>query len=284
MCISVERAHIETLIETLEASITTLKHSASERSQEFLLQLDPTYAQPAIIFRDFPKTHGNIVQRALGIALNSHIGGYTKTEMRFGFLSGSKVSIDNFFLHSSGQIYLIETKRDMSNVRLDAAEASGRKLYDVARTIEADVERLAGRPLRYPVKCIFFSYVDADKSSTIKLNIGTPSLPQSVEMPVFGRAQINELVGDCLGQFIAYFDDLVGGVISKEIPGLSLRTDKQTSDNPLRFETSVANIPESVPPEHTGEPVYESLKIESGKIIKIGDDECEAASKEDVLV
>src|SRR5262249_23700239 len=110
------------------------------------------------------------------------------------------------------------------------------------------------------------------------------SLSKSVEMPVFGRAQINELVGDCLGQFIAYFDDLVGGVISEQIPGLSLRTEKKTSDNQLRFENSVAKIPGSIQPEHTSEPVDESMKIELGKTIKIGDDECEEASREDVLV
>jgi hypothetical protein len=98
MCINVERAHIEALQETLDASIRTLKKNAADRSRDFLLQLDPAYATPTIIFRDFPKSHGNILQKAVGIALNSHVGGYTKTEMRFDFLSGCAVSVDNFFL------------------------------------------------------------------------------------------------------------------------------------------------------------------------------------------
>jgi hypothetical protein len=102
MCITVEQAHITALSTEFRSTINRLKADVPNRAKDFILELDPAIAPSAIIFRDFPKHHGNLIQRAVGIALGSHIGGYSATEKRFTFLSGFKIIIDNFFVHSSG--------------------------------------------------------------------------------------------------------------------------------------------------------------------------------------
>jgi hypothetical protein len=233
MCITVERAHIEQLRQSINASITKILDDVSERSEEFLLKLKPPAASAAIVFRDFPKAHGLIIQRAVGIALDSHVGGYSETEKRFKFLSGCQVKIDNFFLHNSGQIHLIETKRDMATVRKSAAEVAGRTLHEVAMEIERHVRNATGKRLRHKIRCAFFSYVDENRNEEISINVGTNSKPRKVGFPIYGRRQINELVGQCLGEFITYFDDMVGREISNRVQGIALRPDKKLSDNPL---------------------------------------------------
>jgi hypothetical protein len=229
---TIEKAHIAALSEEFRFSIESLVLKAPNRAKDFILELDPSVAAPAIIFRDFPKLHGNIIQRAVGMALNGHIGGLSETEKKFKFLT-SVVSVDNFFLHSSGQIYLFETKRDMRQVRDDAANASARKLGNVADAISANAKSQTGRNLRHPIICAFFSFVDPGVSYVKKCEIGSPSAPNGVSMTVFGRTGMNKLIGKCFGQFIDYFDSMVGGIVSDCIPAIITRPERKILDNPL---------------------------------------------------
>jgi hypothetical protein len=59
----VEKAHVRELIKrveaTVEATLDDLRELAPERSHDLLFDLPPAAVVPAIIFRDFPKRHGN---------------------------------------------------------------------------------------------------------------------------------------------------------------------------------------------------------------------------------
>lgn len=234
MCIAVERAHFEQLIRDIREKISILRRSAPERGSEFLLSLEPSYAEAAIVFRDFPKAHGNIIQKAVGMALAGHVGGLSKTEVRFSFLSGVTVSVDNFFLSARGKIYLFETKRDIANVRDALRVEATRNLKAVAAGIELFVWATTGRTLRHPIECAFFSYVDEEAPRPIRLNVGSPAAPSYVNMPVYGRTEMNALIGDCFGMFLDCFDDFLGQEVGQNIPGVRLRDEKQLDANPLR--------------------------------------------------
>src|SRR4051794_22069517 len=123
MCITVEKTHLKLLAKKLNGVVAELRREAPTRATEFLLSVDPGYAEATIIFRDFPKRHGNIISAAVKLALDGHVGGLSQSEKNFTFLSGAKVAVDNFFLSSTGRIYLFETRRDFSKVRLDAQKS-----------------------------------------------------------------------------------------------------------------------------------------------------------------
>jgi hypothetical protein len=260
MCITVEKAHISSLAKTFQSSIERLIADAPNRAKDFILELEPKIAPAAIVFRDFPKLHGNIVQNAVGVALSSHKGGYSETEKKFQFLSSPTISVDNFFLHSSGQIYLFETKRNMQTVRQDAAEASARKLDHVATDISTRVKTRTGRPLRHAIRCIFFSFVDEHSPGELACNVGSGFAPKTINMPIYGRAEMNGLIGECFGQYIANFDDMIARLVSEKIPELCRKREKALSDNPL-YDLL-----------HGGE-----------KEISMGGDECKQAEEDQVL-
>ena len=155
MCITVEKAHFDQLAIRINETVAGLVTSAPSRGSEFLLELDLGYAEAAIVFRDFPKAHGNIIRDAVGVALKGHIGGISECEKKFKFLSGASVWIDNFFMTSRGQIFLFETKRDFGNVRVDLRRSAARSLYDVAELLEAQTVRVTGRRLRHPFNVYF---------------------------------------------------------------------------------------------------------------------------------
>src|SRR5262249_32557315 len=129
MCLWVEKAHVLELVRSVNAALSELRKAAPNRAHDLLFDLPPAAIEPAIIFRDFPKRHGNIIQRAVGIALQNHPGGYEATSATFNFLSGLDVQVDNFFMAADGQIYLFETKRDQGNIREEGVAA--RNLWDV---------------------------------------------------------------------------------------------------------------------------------------------------------
>ena len=60
MCLWVEKAHLRELVSSANESVEAIRFKSSERAKDFLLQLPPGVAEAAIIFRDFPKRHGNI--------------------------------------------------------------------------------------------------------------------------------------------------------------------------------------------------------------------------------
>jgi hypothetical protein len=264
MCIAVERAHFDQLALDIRGKILKLRRSATQRGSEFLLTLEPGYAEAAIVFRDFPKAHGNIIQLAVGVALAGHVGGRSETEKRFKFLSGASVSVDNFFLARTGKIYLFETKRNIAQVRDAVRIEAARNLKDVAAGIEAFVTANTGRKLRHPIECAFFSYVhdEAPFSDPIRLNVGSPAAPSYVEMPVYGRGEMNALIGDCFGMFLDSFDDFIGQEIGQNIRGIRLRDGKQLDANPLRRGL---------------------LEGDDEGVVLIGTGGCEAALENDIL-
>jgi hypothetical protein len=265
VCISVEQAHFDQLARHAREKILELRRSATERGQEFLLSLQPGYAEAAIVFRDFPKVHGNIIQKAVGLALSGHVGGRSETEKRFKFLSGISVSVDNFFLARTGKIYLFETKRDIRNVRVDMREVAARNLKDVAAGIELFVATKTGRKLRYPIELAFFSYVHPKSpfANQIRLNVGSSAAPLYVTMPVYGRIEMNDLIGDCFGIFLDSFDDFRGQEIGQNIQGVQLPEEKPVGANPLHMGSSEA---------------------EDGGVVLIGTGDCEAPSENDILM
>ena len=234
MCLHVERAHLIELRSNALKALNDLKAAAAYRGQkDFFLHLSGATAEAAIVFRDFPKRHGLIIQKAVGLALLGHAGGYVETSKRFSFLSGMKVEIDNFFVHSSGQIYLIETKRDYDSTQKDGY--TGRSLYDAASHIEQHIRKTTGRALRHPIICAFFSYIHAEFKypKHARVNIGTKSHPDMKRPQVFSRADMNALIGPCFGIFIEQVDDLVAQVARELMPDLVLQTDLLLSRNPL---------------------------------------------------
>jgi hypothetical protein len=222
MCLWVERAHLRELAARVEKAIDEIRQEVELRSVEYLLQLPSRIAEPAIIFRDFPKKHGNIIQRAVGIALANHVGGYTRTSARFRFLSGLSVEVDNFFMASNGQIYLFETKRDHSQIREEGV--AGRKLASVKNRIENE---LAGRHVRlkHPIQICYFSYFDGTFGGAPKANkvdIGSTAAPNEIDMPVYSREDMNKLIGPCFGRYLRSVDRLIGEVITANVPDLAI--------------------------------------------------------------
>jgi hypothetical protein len=122
-----------------------MKKNAPKKAVDYLVQLERNYVDAAIIFRDLPKIHGGIIQQAVGIALQNHPGGLEQTSAKFNFLSGLSTEIDNFFMDHRGQIYLIETKRNIAKVR--DKDSPGRSLYEVKHFIEQEISRRTGRRL-----------------------------------------------------------------------------------------------------------------------------------------
>jgi hypothetical protein len=242
MCITVEKAHFDQLAKRIRKTVADLVAKAPSRACEFLLELDPAYVVPAVVFRDFPKPHGNIISDAVGVALKSHTGGISESEKKFKFLSGAKVSVDNFFVTSRGQIFLFETKRDFGNVRVDLQRSAARNLYDVADNLAKQTVRVTGRKLRHPIKRVFFSYIDKQSPrKPVSLNIGSNQTPHIITMEVLGRQEMNQLIGTCFGRFIDSFDDFLGRQIGELAPGLHLRHDREIAQNPL-YEDRVADI------------------------------------------
>jgi hypothetical protein len=264
MCITVEKAHFDQLAIRIKQTVADLVAIAPSRRSEFLLELDPGYAEAAIVFRDFPKAHGNIISAAVGVALDGHIGGISKCEKTFTFLSGAKVSVDNFFMTSRGQIFLFETKRDFKQVRKDNQRNAARNLYDVAKLLETQAVRTTGRKLRHPIERVFFSYIHerSPRRAPVHLNIGTNQAALTISMKVFGRQEMNQLIGPCFGRFINSFDDFFGRQIGEMTHGLRLRHDREVTKNPL----------------------YEDRVSDTDFAIHFGADDCPAAPTEsDVL-
>jgi hypothetical protein len=84
--------------------------------------------------------------------------------------------------------------------------------------------------------CAFFSFTDAGHSSTAQCNIGSASVPKIVTLNAYGRAGLNSLIGECFGQYLTYFDDLIGRIVAQEIPHVSRRKEREIPSNPL-FDT-----------------------------------------------
>jgi hypothetical protein len=222
MYLWVEKAHVRELIKRVEATLDDLRELAPERSHDLLFDLPPAAVVPAIIFRDFPKRHGNIIQDAVGIALSHHPGGYEVTSAKFKFLSGFAVDVDNFFMAADGQIYLFETKRDQANIREEGAP--GRNLGDVKALIEQEVHTRTGRPLRLPIKLAYFSYANESfggKPKANQANITSKAKPTLVDMPIYSREDMNRLIGPCFGKFLEIVDRVVDTAISEAVPEMT---------------------------------------------------------------
>lgn len=243
MCLHVERAHVERLKATISFAFADLKANAPQTANnDFLLRLSPSVAVPSIVYRDFPKRHGNIIQEAVGIALASHRGGYSAVSKRFHFLSGLQVSIDNFFLSSSGQIFLIETKRNHENIREQGTAA--RILKDVSEKIQVDVYRRTKRRLQHKIECAYFSYASERfvVPKVVDVNIASPSAPVFFPMPVYSRQDLNALIGPCFGQFLTLVDDLVGRIAHDICPEITLNPDRAVSENMLLTKDDTAEL------------------------------------------
>ena len=233
-----------------------------------MLTLNPAIAEAAIIFRDFPKAHGGIIQKAVGVALSGHYGGYAETSKRFGFLSGLNVEIDNFFMDRNGKIYLIETKRQHDNVREEGVAARNLfpvadQIIDPARVIwvpaaskprqprgwksgpmqdhpgrinNREVRNRTRRRLRYPIECCYFSCVDQSflVARNANINMGTQAAPMFVTMPVYAREDLNRIIGNCFGNYLELVDDFIGRTIAEAVPELSIRVERQVEQNPLQ--------------------------------------------------
>jgi hypothetical protein len=248
MCLWVERAHVQELIRSVHETLSTLRDLAPERAQDMLFDLPPRIAAAAIIFRDFPKRHGNIIQRAVGIALENHPGGISQTAARFSFLSGLQVEVDNFFMTRNGQMHLFETKRDYDNVR--EAGVAGRALWDVKQAIEAAVCTETGRSLRHPIKISYFSYANENfdgQPRPHKVNIGSQSAPQWISMPIYSREDMNNLIGPCFGEYLRMIDIEIGRVIAEIAPELRAQV-QQTAEPPSESDERFLVIGER-PPE-----------------------------------
>lgn len=222
MCLWIERAHVRELRKNVTKTLERLRKAAPDRAHDLLFDLPPAVAPVAIIFRDFPKSHGNIIQNAVGIALGHHPGGYTLTSANFKFLSGLAVQVDNFFMAADGQIYLFETKRDQGNIREEGV--AGRNLWDVKTLIEDVVRTKTGRELRHPIKLAYFSYADKSFGHGPKgheANISSKAKPIMVDMPIYSREDMNNLIGHCFGQFLSVIDRLVDTAISNAVPEMT---------------------------------------------------------------
>jgi hypothetical protein len=232
MCLWVEMAHHQQLIQNVRETLSELRDLAPERARDMLFDLPPRIAAAAIIFRDFPKRHGNIIQRAVGIALEHHPGGIAQTAARFKFLSGLHVEIDNFFMTRRGQIHLFETKRDYNNVREEGV--AGRNLSVVKRAIEATVLAQTGKKLRYPIGISYFSYADEKfdgKPRPHRVNIGSQSTPQWLTMPIYSREDMSNLIGPCFGEYLRMVDIEIGTAIAEVAP--DLRAQVQQAAEPV---------------------------------------------------
>jgi hypothetical protein len=222
MCLWVERAHLRTLLSGVRAQLREIREAASERATDLLFQLPSAMAEPAIIFRDFPKRHGNIIQKAVGIALQNHAGGFTQTSARFPFLSGLTVEVDNFFMNSNGAIYLFETKRDQKNVREEGV--AGRNLSATKDLIEHAVLARTGKRLRHPIQIAYFSYIDEKFDGAprdLNVNIGSKAAPQIIKMPIYSREDMNNLIGPCFGQYLRVVDREIDKAIAEQAPELT---------------------------------------------------------------
>ncbi|KGT79199.1 hypothetical protein MA20_17885 [Bradyrhizobium japonicum] len=240
MCLWVEKAHVKQLINSVEATLERLRKAAPQRAHDLLFDLPAAVVEPAIIFRDFPKAHGNIIQKAVGIALQHHPGGYEQTSLSFSFLSGLKVEIDNFFMASDGQIYLFETKRDQGNIREEGV--AGRNLWDVKNLIEAEVLDRTGRPLRRPVKLAYFSYADESFGGAPKpnqANIASKAQPSLVDLPIYSREDMNRLIGPCFGRFLQVVDRAIDLAISKAVPEM---TNKRRLGETAQVQSDLAEL------------------------------------------
>ena len=242
MCITIEATHFQQLRRDVHKKIAKLRQEAKGRSKDFLLSLDPLIAEAAIIFRDFPKVHGALIQSAVGTALEGHEGGYSETAKRFSFLSGLTTEVDNFFMDRRGAIFLIETKRSYGNVREDGVAA--RNLFPVADFISKSVIERTGRPLRYDVQCCYFSYADELplEKRQVKINIGTKNSPRMVFMPVLSRSEMNDMIGSCFGEYLRLFDDLVGRAVSIAAPEVFVREERRVENNFLVAVTQTQGL------------------------------------------
>jgi hypothetical protein len=77
MCFWVEKAEVRKLIGGVRTRLERLRKIP--RASDLLFDLPQAVILPAIVFRDFPKSHGNIIQEAVDLALRSHPGGYVAT-------------------------------------------------------------------------------------------------------------------------------------------------------------------------------------------------------------
>jgi len=238
MCLWIEKSHLRELVDSVDTALNELREAAPSRAHDLLFDLPPVATLPAIIFRDFPKRHGNIIQRAVGIALQNHPGGYVQTSASFAFFSGLQVEVDNFFMAANGQIYLFETKRDQGNIREEGV--AGRNLSDVKTLIEAEVRRRTGRSLRNPIKLAYFSYADASfpAPKPLQVNVGSRARPQFVDMPIYSRRDMNALIGPCFGRYLHVVDRLIDTAISKAVPEMTnkQRLAESAQEEPLVTE------------------------------------------------
>ncbi|WP_336485672.1 hypothetical protein [Methylobacterium nigriterrae] len=238
MCFWVEKAHLQELIRSVSSRVDELRLGAPAKSKDFLIELHGRTAEAAIIFRDLPKVHGNVIQRAVGIALENHPGGYSESSKDFTFLSGLRVQVDNFFLSSKGQIFLFETKRQHGTIREDGV--AGRALWATKRMIEQKVARETGRRLAHEIVVAYFSYIDASfggKPKAKSVNIGTASAPKIISMPVYSREEMNNIIGPCFGEYLNRVDLTIAEAVAAGVPELMVSTDRRRgSEAPGAFE------------------------------------------------
>ena len=197
-------------------------------------------SNPRLSFETFPRSTANIIQRAVGIALAHHPGGYIATSATFDFLSGLGVEVDNFFMDSGGQIYLFETKRDQGNIREEGV--AGRNLWDVKMLIEDEVRKRMRRSLRYPIKLAYFSYADESfglEPKPHQANLTSKAKPSFVDMPIYARRDMNQLIGPCFGLFLQIVDRAIDTAISRAVPAM---TNKARLQNTAGVESILSEL------------------------------------------
>ena len=234
MCITVERAEIRLLNGKLNGIINGIRDTAPSRAQDPFMALDPSAAIPMALFRDFPKTHGNIIQHAVGIALKSHLGGLSEVQKRFSFLSGCQIEIDNFFVSRHGKIYLIESKRQIDTVRDSSLSTAVRSLAAVSNEIKTAVSSL-GQTLKHNIECCVYSHADKDFPSARyeDIEIGDATNPNKIKICVLSRTDMNNLIGPCFGIWMTYVDDIVARCLKNATEHICVSPESLIDNNPL---------------------------------------------------
>jgi len=207
MCLHIEKSHIKLLKYKVLRSVKDLQVSANALSDPFLGH--PRYARDIVVYRDFPKRHGNLIQDAVAIALASHPGGISALRKRFPVLSGITVEVDNLFVASNGQIFLFETKRQFDTVR-DKGEPIS-KLIEVEKILIAEIKKVIGNSARPSITCAYFDYFsDRNPPRIESLDIRRGKTFRKEDVRVFSRAEMNALIGPCFGAWLKEFDAYVG--------------------------------------------------------------------------
>jgi hypothetical protein len=115
-----------------------------------------------------------------------------------------------------------ETKRDQRKVREEGV--AGRNLWVTKQLIEREVQQRTGRPLRYDIQLYYFSYADESFGGAprpYKVNIGSKADPNWINMPIYSREDMNNLIGPCFGRYIHIIDRLIDTAISEAVPEMT---------------------------------------------------------------